>query len=251
MTKNAKLALSLLDLTSLSADDTNESIKALCSKAVTPFTSVAAVCVYPPFLSVCQTELKGKGVNFAAVANFPSGDEGLEAAIAQTKNIIALGGNEVDLVIPYKEWIAGNKNSAPDMIRACKDVCGDQVALKVILESGAFENMDSLYDLSVAAINAGADFIKTSTGKTDVSATLESAETMLKAIKDSGKKCGFKASGGIRTHAQAVEYMELAQNIMGESWVCADNFRFGASGLLNDLLGVLGQATDSEQKSTY
>ncbi|WP_120496551.1 deoxyribose-phosphate aldolase [Kiloniella sp. EL199] len=251
MTKNAKLSLSLLDLTSLSADDTNESIQTLCLKALTPFTSVAAVCVFPSFLSICQDELKGKDVKFAAVANFPSGGEGLEAAISQTKNIITLGGNEVDLVIPYKEWIAGNKSSTPDMIRACKDICGDQVTLKVILESGAFENMKSLYDLSIAAINAGADFIKTSTGKTDVSATIEAAETMLKAIKDSDQKCGFKASGGIRTHAQAVEYIELAQNIMGENWVCADNFRFGASGLLNDLLCVLGQTTDSEQKSTY
>ncbi len=251
MTDKAKLALSLLDLTSLSADDSEASIRELCSKAVTPFTPVAAVCVFPPFISVCKDALKDKGVNFAAVANFPSGNEGLDAAIAQTKNIIELGGTEVDVVVPYQTWIAGDKTSAPELVRACKDICGEKISLKVILESGAFEDLSSLYELSIAAINAGADFIKTSTGKTDVSATLEAAETMLKAIKDSGKPCGFKASGGIRTHAQAVEYMDLATNIMGPDWVNSKNFRFGASGLLNDLLNVLGHQKQVADEGGY
>ncbi len=251
MTDKAKLALSLLDLTSLSADDTNETIRALCAKAVTPFTPVAAVCVFSQFISVCKEELEDKGVNFAAVANFPTGNEGLEAAIAQTKNIVELGGTEVDVVVPYQAWIAGDKTSAPELVRACKDICGEKVSLKVILESGSFEDLSSLYELSLAAIDSGADFIKTSTGKTDVSATIEAAETMLKAIKDSGKSCGFKASGGIRTHAQAVEYMDLAATIMGTDWVNSKNFRFGASGLLNDLLNVLGHQEQAADKGGY
>ncbi|WP_419901532.1 deoxyribose-phosphate aldolase [Kiloniella sp.] len=251
MTDNAKLALSLLDLTSLSADDTDESIRELCAKAVTPFTTVAAVCVYPPFLHLCRDTLQGKGVNFAAVSNFPTGNEGLEAAVAQTKNIIELGGTEVDVVVPYQSWMSGDKTSAPELVRACKDACGEKVSLKVILESGAFEDLSSLYELSLAVIDAGADFIKTSTGKTDVSATLEAAKIMLKAIKDSGKACGFKASGGIRTHAQAVEYMDLAAQIMGSDWVNSKNFRFGASGLLNDLLAVLGHQKQAADKGGY
>ncbi|MEH6632001.1 MAG: deoxyribose-phosphate aldolase [Halopseudomonas aestusnigri] len=251
MTDKAKLALSLLDLTSLSADDNDASIRELCSKAVTPFTPVAAVCVFPPFIAVCKDALKDKGVNFAAVANFPTGNEGLEAAIAQTKNIVELGGTEVDVVVPYQAWIAGDKTSAPELVRACKDICGEKISLKVILESGTFEDLSSLYELSIASINAGADFIKTSTGKTEISATLEAAETMLKAIKDSGKPCGFKASGGIRTHAQAVEYMDLATKIMGPDWVNSKNFRFGASGLLNDLLSVLGHQKQAANKGGY
>ncbi|MFD2207434.1 deoxyribose-phosphate aldolase [Kiloniella antarctica] len=251
MTDKAKLALSLLDLTSLSVDDSDASIQRLCSKAITPYTAVAAVCVFPPFIKVCKEALKDKGVRFAAVANFPSGSEGLEAAIAQTKTIVELGGTEVDVVVPYQAWIAGDKTSAPELVRACKDACGDKVSLKVILESGAFEDLTSLYELSIAAINAGADFIKTSTGKTDVSATLETAETMLKAIKGSGKPCGFKASGGIRTHAQAVEYMDLAADIMGTDWVNSKTFRFGASGLLDDLLNVLGHQKQVADEGGY
>lgn len=251
MTDKAKLALSLLDLTSLSADDNDTSIRALCSKAVTPYTHVAAVCVFPPFIPVCKDALHNKGVNFAAVANFPSGNEGLEAAITQTKNIVELGGTEVDVVVPYQGWIAGDKTSAPELVRACKEICGEKVSLKVILESGAFEDQSSLYDLSIAAINAGADFIKTSTGKTEISATLKATETMLKAIKDSRKSCGFKASGGIRTHAQAIEYMDLAANIMGEDWVNSKNFRFGASGLLDDLLTVLGHQKQAVDEGGY
>ncbi|MCZ4282673.1 deoxyribose-phosphate aldolase [Kiloniella laminariae] len=251
MTDTAKLALSLLDLTSLSESDTKESIRTLCAKAVTPFAHVAAVCVYPQFLSLCRETLDNTGVNFAAVANFPAGNEGLKAAIQQTRKIIELGGNEVDVVVPYQEWIAGNKTSSPDLVKACKDVCGANVSLKVILESGAFANQAELYELSQASISSGADFIKTSTGKTDVSATLEAAQTMLEAIRDSGKACGFKASGGIRTHAQAVEYMELASKIMGEHWISPETFRFGASGLLNDLLSILGHKELAAEQGGY
>ncbi|WP_020591871.1 deoxyribose-phosphate aldolase [Kiloniella laminariae] len=251
MTDTAKLALGLLDLTSLSADDTKESIRTLCAKAVTPFAHVAAVCVYPQFLSVCRESLENTGVNFAAVSNFPAGNEGLESAVHQTRKIIALGGNEVDVVVPYQEWIAGNKTSSPDLVKACKDVCGSDVSLKVILESGTFANQAELYELSQAVISAGADFIKTSTGKTDVSATLEAARTMLEAVRDSGAVCGFKASGGIRTHAQALEYMELATTIMGENWITPATFRFGASGLLDDLLSVLGHKGQAADQGGY
>lgn len=228
--------VSLLDYTSLGGDDTEATVDALCRQASTPLGPVAAVCVWPRFVERCVENLEGTGIPVAAVANFPSGDEGVEAALLQTEKIIQSGGREVDLVMPYRAWLAGDRNFNIDMIAAVKATCGNAVILKVILETGALGEAGRIRDASRGAIDAGADFIKTSTGKIGVSATLEAARPMLEAIAASGRRVGFKASGGIRTVAQAREYTQLATDLMGPEFVAPETFRLGASGLLAAIL---------------
>jgi deoxyribose-phosphate aldolase len=162
--------------------------------------------------------------------------------VRETGEIVALGGDEVDLVMPYTRWLGGDVTVARDMIAACKAACGERALLKVILETGDLREPAKIYNAAGDAIAAGADFVKTSTGKTAVSATLDAAEAMLRAIRDSGKDVGFKAAGGIRDTPAAGRYLALADRIMGADWADPRHFRFGASGLLDDLLKQLGAA---------
>ncbi|WP_343563073.1 deoxyribose-phosphate aldolase [Kiloniella sp. b19] len=247
-----RLAISCLDLTSLNGDETQNDIIALCNRAKQP-QATAAVCVYAPHVPLAVKELAGTGIQIAAVANFPGGDEGLDAAREQTKALLDSGANEVDLVIPYRDWQNGQHGLVTDMVEACSELCSGRGLLKVILESGAFSDQEDLYTLSRAVIGAGADIIKTSTGKTEVSATPQAAMTMLHAIRDSGARCGFKASGGIRTTEQAHRFMGFAEQVMGPEWISPKTFRFGASGLLTDLLASLGHSSgsDSGTSSSY
>lgn len=148
----------------------------------------------------------------------------------------------MDLVFPYQAWLNGNKEVGIEMVKQCKTLCQGRARLKVIIETGVLKEPEIIKAVSVACIRAGADFIKTSTGKVPINATLEAAEIMLNAIKEENAQehCGFKAAGGVRTANEAREYLNLARNIMGEDWVTAQNFRFGASSLLGDLLEKLG-----------
>ncbi len=247
----AARTLPLLDLTTLGDTDSEADVRALCAKANSPYGHVAAVCVWPRFVATAKLVVNSNNVNIAAVANFPEGSTDIDRAVADTKEILAAGGTEVDLVFAYQSWKDNNRELAPWIISECKKICGSKAKLKVILETGELSTPDLIHSASIAAIRSGADFIKTSTGKTQVSATLAAAEVMLKAIKETGSQCGFKASGGIRDAKTAGEYLALADTIMGSNWVSPETFRFGASGLLDDLWNILGGGQGSENKSGY
>jgi deoxyribose-phosphate aldolase len=236
----AQQALGLLDLTSLNDNDDAAKISKLCGRAKTAYGAVAAVCVWPRFVAQCRKELGDGGVKIAAVANFPHGAADIAGALADTKKIVAAGADEVDVVFPYNAWLNGDRKLGADLVAQCKAACGSRVLLKVIIESGCLQKPEIIAAVSEAAIGAGADFIKTSTGKTNISATIDAARAMLGVIKATGGKCGFKASGGIRDGKTASLYLDLAAKILGEDWISPRHFRFGASGLLDSLVAELG-----------
>lgn len=235
----AKQIISLMDLTSLNQDDTKDKILALCQQAVTPYGSVAAVCVYPEFVETTSSNLAKTGVKIATVANFPYGNDELTEVVKSIQSSINNGADEIDLVIPYHTFASGDFAGTQELVSACRQICQD-VSLKVILETGALQKPELIARASEISLEAGADFLKTSTGKIAVGATLEAAEVILREIKQyyqrSGKLAGFKASGGVKTLEQALAYIELATKIMGEDYITAEHFRFGASSLLNSVL---------------
>jgi len=226
--------IAVIDLTSLNDDDTAQGIADLCQHAKSLSTHVAAVCVYPQFVKVARQQLKK--IKIATVANFPDGQQELADTIAQIESAIDDQANEIDIVMPYQTFIAGDHLAASEYIQHCKRACGDALTLKIILESGAFENLEQLHLACKMVTASGADFIKTSTGKHVWGASPETACVMLLSIKESGEQCGFKASGGIREVADAAFYYHLAAVIMGDDWVKPDNFRIGASQLLEKLI---------------
>jgi deoxyribose-phosphate aldolase len=253
LTEDARLALSLMDLTSLNDSDTDEVITNLCLQADTPEGSPAALCVYPQFIKTARTGLDKIGlssVKIATVTNFPDGSSDIRRALSETESAVANGADEVDVVFPYKALMAGDSKTGAALVSQCKAACGNTVKLKVIIESGELKDPALIRQASDICIAAGADFIKTSTGKVPVNATLEAAEIMLTAIKDSGKPVGFKAAGGVRSAAEAAEYLSQAKTIMGDDWLSADHFRFGASSLLGALLTTLGHNA-SDSNSSY
>lgn len=214
--------LSLLDLTSLNDTDTAETIDTLCQNAKS--NNVAAVCVYPKFVKQAADSLKNSDIKVATVVNFPHGNDSLETVQQDIVQAIQDGADEIDLVFPHVD-------DAHHFIQACKKTCGDRI-LKVILETGALKEKNLISKASQCALTAGADFLKTSTGKIEIGATLEAAETMLQEIKQSKRQVGFKASGGIRTAEQAMQYINLANRILGNGWVTPQTFRIGTSRLL-------------------
>lgn len=234
--------LGLIDLTTLSPNDNAESVRALCQKAVTPYGPVACVCTFSEFIPVVKTALNDSAIKIAAVSNFPSGNETIESTIDNISQSIAFGANEIDVVLPWQHFLAGDGEFASRFIQTCKKACGDTALLKVILETGALQTSQAIGEASLLAIDAGADFIKTSTGKISIGATLMAAETMLLAIRHSGKNVGFKASGGIRSIDDAIAYLALAAEIMGTAWVTAEHFRLGASALLDNITAALTTA---------
>jgi deoxyribose-phosphate aldolase len=239
--QQAQLALSLMDLTSLNDDDSVATIDALCAQARSDAGQVAAVCVYPRFVPHARRALARAGassVRIATVSNFPHGDDDVAIALAETRAAIAYGADEVDVVFPWRALQAGNADVGRTLVSACKAACGDKV-LKVIIESGELATPALIRQASDIALAAGADFLKTSTGKVAVNATPEAAVIMLQAIRDSGQACGFKAAGGVRTADDAALYLQLAASIMGEGWLTPANFRFGASGVLANLQAVV------------
>lgn len=252
----AQTALLLMDLTTLNDNDTDEKVIALCQSAKTEFGTPAAVCVYPRFVPIARKTLQQAGiaeVKIATVTNFPQGNNDIEIAVAETKAAVAYGADEVDVVFPYRALMAGDTQIGFELVKQCKAVCAQAgVLLKVIIESGELKTAELIRQASEISIQAGADFIKTSTGKVAVNATLESAEIMLKTIRDLGvaDKVGFKAAGGVKTAEEATQYLALAREILGESWVNTDHFRFGASSLLGNLLATLN-GEQAKQGSGY
>ncbi|AOF90429.1 deoxyribose-phosphate aldolase [Sinorhizobium sp. RAC02] len=252
MHDTAKRALSLLDLTDLTDDCDAAAIEKLCAQAQTPFGTTAAICIWPRFVAQARGILgKGHAVKIATVVNFPSGNLVVSDVLAETKQAIADGADEIDLVIPYRDFIAGDEGAVTDMVKAVKAACTPPVILKTILETGELKDPALIRESSDLAIAAGADFIKTSTGKVSVNATLQAAEIMLNAIKTSGKPVGFKPAGGVRTVTDAGEYLALAASILGEGWATPKTFRFGASGLLGDILSVLGGQAAPSAPASY
>lgn len=257
-----KLAVSMIDLTTLEGKDSKGKVKQLCYKAMHPHDSypglptVAAVCVYPTLVSVAKKELEGSGINVASVATaFPSGQSALKVKINDVKTAVNQGADEVDMVISRGEFLAGNYQYVFDEIAKVKENCGN-AHLKVILETGELETLNNVRKASEIAMYAGADFIKTSTGKVQPAATLQVTYVMLDAIKDyylkTGKMIGMKPAGGISNAKLALQYLVMLNEVLGEKWMNKNYFRFGASSLLNDLLMQLIKVeTGVYQSSNY
>jgi deoxyribose-phosphate aldolase len=240
------LAIRMIDLTTLEGQDTPGKVRALCAKAQRPDPSdptvpqVAAVCVYPDLVGVAVEALGSSGVAVASVATaFPSGRAALPIKLQDTRDAIAAGAGEIDMVIDRGAFLAGRYRDVFDEVVAVKQACGD-THLKVILETGELATYDNVRRASWLAMLAGADFIKTSTGKIAPAATLPVTLVMLEAVRDfrdvTGRKVGVKPAGGIRTTKDAIRYLVLVNETVGEDWLDPDWFRLGASSLLNDLL---------------
>jgi len=255
-TAAAQRALHLMDLTTLNDDDTDEKVIALCRQAKSPAGNTAAICIYPRFIPVARKALREQGtpdIRIATVTNFPHGNDDIEIALAETRAAIAYGADEVDVVFPYRALMAGDLQRGFDLVKACKEACaGANVLLKVIIETGELKDEALIRAASEIAIDAGADFIKTSTGKVAVNATPEVAAIMMQVIRDKGvqQQVGFKPAGGVRTAEDAAHYLQLADDILGHAWADTRHFRFGASSLLANLLTTLGHETTTS-KSGY
>ncbi|MDI6099766.1 deoxyribose-phosphate aldolase [Actinoplanes sp. NEAU-A12] len=244
--KAIDLAIRMIDLTTLEGADTPGKVRALCAKARRPDPAdpscppVAAICVYPAMVPVAAAALAGSGVHLASVATaFPSGQAPLEVKLADTREAVAAGAGEIDMVISRGAFLAGDYTRVFDEITAVKDACGG-AHLKVILETGELGTYDNIRRASWLAMLAGADFIKTSTGKVAVNATLPITLVMLEAVRDfrerHGRIIGVKPAGGIKTTKDAIKYLVLINETVGDDWLHPDRFRLGASSLLNDLL---------------
>jgi deoxyribose-phosphate aldolase len=235
--------LPLLDLTNLDPQGSAEDIAALCREAVTPAGPVAAVCLYPRFVAQARTLLNGTGVRIATVANFPAGTAAPADVASEIATALADGADEIDLVLPYAAYRAGDHAAARAVVVAARAACGPVARLKVILETGWLEDTETIAAASHDAIAAGADFLKTSTGTLQPGATLPAAGAMLAVIRDygdeTGRTIGFKAAGGIRTIEEAADYITLAERLIGADFIRPESFRFGASGLLRPLLAAL------------
>lgn len=242
--QSSQLALQLMDLTSLNDNDTAETISALCQQAKTPYGNTAAVCVYPRFIPLARRILADEQIRLATVSNFPHGSQDIHIALAETRAAIACGADEVDVVFPWRALQAGNQQVGFELVQRCKNACAASgILLKVILETGELKQPGLIQQASEIAIRAGADFLKTSSGKVPVNATTQSARIMLQVIHDMGvsQQVGFKASGGVRSAQEAADYLAIAQDIFGADWITPRHFRFGASALLTNLLSELAK----------
>ena len=256
------LAIRVIDLTTLEGADTPGKVAALCAKAVHPdahdasVPSVAAVCVYPNLVPTAVEHLRGSGVKVASVATaFPSGQSPLAIKLRDVEAAVAFGADEIDMVIDRGAFLSGRYGAVYDEIVAVKQACG-AAHLKVILETAELGGYDAIRRASLLAIAAGADFIKTSTGKAAASATLPIQLCMLEAIRDvheaTGRRIGMKAAGGIRTSKQAIQYLVQVHETLGLAWLTPDLYRIGASSLLNDVLMQLRtQRTGRYQSLDY
>jgi deoxyribose-phosphate aldolase len=241
-----KLAITMMDLTTLEGKDTAGKVKQMCQKALRPLDSdgtlgpCAAVCVYPNHVPTAKDALRGSTVKVASVATaFPSGQSPLEVKLDDVRRAVDFGADEIDMVIDRGAMLVGDYAKVYDEIAATKEACG-AAHLKVILETGELGSYDMVRKASELAIAAGADFIKTSTGKIQPAATPAVTLVMLEAIRDhfyaTGRKIGMKPAGGVRTAKQALQYLVLVKETLGDAWLTPDLFRFGASALLNDVL---------------
>lgn len=238
----ARRVMGLLDLTSLGDGDDAETVRRLCHAATNTHGSVPAVCVWPQFVGVARDELAGGSVKIAAVSNFPSGAGDVDAVVAESAQIVADGADEVDVVFPWRDHLASEPALGRELVRAVREAVGPEVVLKVILETGELDDVDLIVSAAHAAVDGGADFLKTSTGKTPTGATPAAVGALLRVIgecRDRGSSVGLKVSGGVRDLDTAADYLDLVDAAMGASWATAATMRFGASSLLDDVLLVL------------
>ena len=254
-----RLAISMCDLTTLEGKDSPGKIRQMCAKAVRPDPAdlsvppVAAVCVYPDLVATAKRALSGSTVKVASVATaFPSGRAPFSVKISDVKRAVSAGADEIDMVIDRGAFLSGDLRKVFDEIASVKEACGD-AHLKVILETGELETYDNVRRASDLAIAAGADFIKTSTGKIQPAATPSVTLCMLEAIRDhwfaTGVKIGMKPAGGIRTSKQALHYLVIVKETLGSDWLTPDLFRFGASSLVNDCLMQLKKEETGRYRS--
>ena len=241
------LAIRMIDLTTLEGSDTPGKVAALATKGVRPdpsddsIPSVAAICVYPNLVPTALERTTGTGVKVASVATaFPSGQSSIEVKLEETREVVAMGVHEVDMVIDRGAFLSGRYAKVYDEIVRVKEICAGKAHLKVILETGELGTYDNVRRASLLAIAGGADFIKTSTGKAATNATLPIALCMLEVIRDvheeTGRVVGMKVAGGVRQAKQAVQYLVQVHETLGVAWLTPDRYRIGASTLLNDVL---------------
>jgi deoxyribose-phosphate aldolase len=241
-----KLVLSMIDLTTLEGKDTQGKVQQLCYKAMHPhdrlqnIPTVAAICVYPSNVAVAKKALEGSDIQVVSVSTaFPSGQSSLQVKIDDTKFAVDQGADQIDMVISRGKFLAGDYQYVFDEIATIKEACG-KTHLKVILETGELDTLDNVRKASELAMYAGADFIKTSTGKVQPAATMQVTYVMLNAIKEyylkTGKMIGMKPAGGISTAKKSLQYLVMLNEVLGEKWMNKEYFRFGASSLANDVL---------------
>ncbi len=237
----ARRAIALLDLTDLSNGLDEAGVERLCSRAVTPAGPVAAVCLWAGFVPQAKRLLKGTPVKVATVVNFPAGDDDVMRAADEARYALLDGADEIDVVLPWRALAGGRREVVGALLGAVRASVPSNRTLKTILETGELPSPDLIREAARIAIGTGADFIKTSTGKTATSASPEAVAIMLDEIAASGRRVGIKPSGGIRTLADARAYLDLADRRMGPDWATSTTFRFGASGLLDVLLAAAGE----------
>jgi len=256
----AERALACLDLTSLNLDYTPERIDALCDRALTPAPGIdiqpAAVCIYRQFVAQARSRLAGTDIRVAAVANFPLGTGAAGDVIDEVEQALADGAHEIDVVLPFRAFLAGDVESSGQLVERVSTACHARpvpATLKVILETGVLHEAATIKSAARLAIANGADFVKTSTGKLDPAATPEAARALLEVIAESradGRPIGLKVAGGVKTVDDAAAYLELADKTL-PGGADPGNFRFGASGLLNDLVRALGSSHDMQMSADY
>lgn len=260
-----KMVLSMIDLTTLSGQDTPGKVKQMCYKArhlhdaVAGLPHVAAVCVYPTMVHIAKKELEGSGIHIASVATgFPTGQYPLDVKLDDTRRAVADGADEIDMVISRGKFLKGDYSYVFDEIAQVKDACGGSggAHLKVILETGELSTYDNVRKASDLAMHAGADFIKTSTGTISPAATMPVTLVMLEAIRDfyyqTGKQIGMKPAGGIGNAKLAIHYLVMLKETLGQGWMTPDMFRFGASRLANDvLMQIVKQSSGAYQSADY
>ena len=243
--------IGLIDATNLSDDCTDDDVVELCERASGPGAPAAGVCIYPQFVRLARERLDAiasdgeTSVKVVTVVNFPGGGEDVDDVVAATRQAIGEGADEIDVVLPYNRFLAGETEPAAAMLDAVRRATGDKT-LKVIIESGAMSERAQIDAAARFAVDHGADFVKTSTGKIDVSATPEAVETILGVVTTADRQVGVKAAGGVRDLAEAAAYLELADRIMGDGWVSAATFRFGSSSLLATALAALDEPEEAQ-----
>jgi len=238
----ARRLISLTDLTSLNESDDAASVHALSALAGASPVKPAAVCIWARWIPAALEVLRGTGIPVCAVANFPSGAAASDAAAAETAAAVAAGAAEVDVVFPYRALLAGDARAGLDLVRGCREACGERALLKVILETGQLGSADNIRRAAEIAIDGGAHFLKTSTGKTQPAATPAAAAVLFDVIAAAGRRgrsIGFKASGGIRTSDDALVYLALYEEQFGSGSASPGNFRIGASALFKELLAAV------------
>jgi len=237
MSEIAARTVAVMDLTRLERPDDEATLDALAARALTPLGPVAALCVYPEWVA----RVRDAGVPVAAVANFPAGDDDPRLATRDAATAVAAGASEIDVVVPWRAHLAGDQAAIARIVRAVRAEVGEAITIKAILETGSLPDRETVRASAAQALDAGADFLKTSTGKHGPGASLPAFEALLEVVLAAGHG-GVKASGGVRTLDDASAYLALADRLMGRPWATPEHVRFGASGLLDDVLARRDEA---------